>query len=252
MSDKIKILTKMTAVLDCFTPARRRLTVAELAERTGLPRPTVHRIVAALRDDGFIEQDRKRDQYRLGIKLFQLGTTVLSSLDLRRDAAPVVEELTRATGQTVHLSIFDGLNSTVITRSSQGRADTNTLYVLDASPAHATASGKVALAYQAAPAIARFLENPRAQLTPNTIVDESALLDELSRIRDRGYGRDDEELRFGTKCFAGPIRGPSGKVFAAISVSGASADLGPETEPGYAKLVISAGDRVSRLLGHEE
>lgn len=248
--DNLKSLAKMMAILDCFSTVERKLSVAEIAARLGMPRGTVHRIMRTLRDLGMIEQERDRDQYRLGMKLFELGTTVLANMDLHREAKASVEALTRASGETVHLSVFDGKSSTVINRTDPDGRRVNTLFVLESSPAHATSSGKAALAFQPEAAIERFIARGLARIAPNTITDPSALCAELASIRRQGYAVDDEELTPGTRCVSAPIRNLSGAVFAAISVSGPARRFTGERVDAYADLVRHHAGTISGQLGY--
>ncbi|QYK41737.1 MAG: IclR family transcriptional regulator [Paracoccaceae bacterium] len=240
----------MMAILDCFSTVERKLSAAEIAMRTGIPRGTVHRIMRTMRDLGLVDQERDRDQYRLGMKLFELGTTVLANMDLHREANASVEALTRASGETVHLSVFDGKSSTVINRTDPDGTRVNTLFVLESSPAHATASGKVALAHQPPAAIERFIARGLPRLAPNTITDPAGLRDDLTRIRERGYAIDNEELAPNTKCVAAPIRNATGSVFAAISVSGQARRFTPDRIAAYADLVRHHAQTISLQLGY--
>ena len=88
-------LGKALRVLDCFTPERRRLTLAEVIAQTSLPRATAHRFLRALAAYGLLDQDRARGDYRLGLKLFALGSIALANLDLHREAGPAIDRLTR-------------------------------------------------------------------------------------------------------------------------------------------------------------
>jgi DNA-binding IclR family transcriptional regulator len=249
-ADNLKSMVKMMAILDCFSTVERKLSAAEIAARTGIPRGTVHRIMRTMRDLGVVDQERDRDQYRLGMKLFELGTTVLANMDLHREANASVEALTRASGETVHLSVFDGKSSTVINRTDPDGTRVNTLFVLESSPAHATASGKVALAHQPAAAIERFIARGLPRIAPNTITDPDVLRADLALIRERGYAIDNEELAPNTKCVGAPIRNATGSVFAAISVSGQARRFTPERIAAYADLVRYHAQAISLQLGY--
>lgn len=249
-ADNLKSLAKMMAILECFSTAERKLSAADIAARTAIPRGTVHRIIRTMRDLGLVEQERDRDQYRLGMKLFELGTTVLANMDLHREARSAIEALTRASGETVNLSVFDGKSSTVINRTDPDKTRVNTVYVLESSPAHATASGKVALAFQPAAAIERFLARGLPMIAPRTITDADLLRQQLAAIRSTGYAVDDEELAPGTKCVGAPIRNASGAVFAAISVSGQASRFTAEQIAVYADLVRYHALAVSVRLGY--
>ncbi|MDR3437845.1 helix-turn-helix domain-containing protein, partial [Telmatospirillum sp.] len=113
----LKSLTKVMRVLEVFSTLDRALSLAEIGQRTSLPKSTAHRLVASMRDAGLLDQDRERDRYRLGMKLFELGNIVLANLDLHREARPFVDALTRQSGQAVHLAIFDGVRAVVIHRA---------------------------------------------------------------------------------------------------------------------------------------
>jgi hypothetical protein len=84
--DCVRSIEKAVAILDCFSTLDRHLSVAGIARQTGIPRGTAHRIIATLRDHGLLERDRGRDHYRLGMKLFEYGTTVLDTMELQREA----------------------------------------------------------------------------------------------------------------------------------------------------------------------
>lgn len=249
-ADNLKSLAKMMAILNCFSTIDRKLSAAEIAGRTAIPRGTVHRIMRTMRDLGLVEQERDRDQYRLGMKLFELGTTVLANMDLQREAGAAIAALTQASGETVNLSVFDGTSSTVINRTDPDKTRVNTVYVLESSPAHATASGKVALAYQSAAVLDRFLARGLPAIAPGTITDAAVLREELATIRVRGFAIDNEELAPGTKCVGAPIRNASGTVFAAISVSGQASRFTPDQIATFADLVRYHAQAVSVRLGY--
>ena len=93
----VKSLTKLMRVLDSFSTTDRALSMSEICQRTGYPKSTTHRLLASLRKAGLLDQDGDRDRYRLGLKLFELGNTVLANMDLHREARPYIEMLGRLT-----------------------------------------------------------------------------------------------------------------------------------------------------------
>ena len=116
--DAVKSLVKVVSILEAFSTSRRSMSLAEISAATGFPRSTTHRLAASLRDVGLLDQDGHRDRYRLGIKLFELGNTVLANMDLHREARPVVDALSQVSGHLVHLAVFDGQQAIVIHRVS--------------------------------------------------------------------------------------------------------------------------------------
>ena len=109
-SGSLNVMHKLMAVLDCFSRYDRSLTLSEISTRCAMPKTTVHRLVSSLREAKLLEQDRGRESYRMGIRLFELGSIVLGNLDIYREARPLVERLKAASGEGSHLCVFDGTN----------------------------------------------------------------------------------------------------------------------------------------------
>jgi DNA-binding IclR family transcriptional regulator len=245
--DTLKSLTKIARILECFSTANRALSLAELCDRTGYPRSTTHRLLASMREVGFLDQDRTRDRYRLGLKLFEFGNVVLSNMDLHREARPYVEQLGRLTGQLVHLAVFDGRQAVVIHRSDPNDSTTSLTHIENA-PVHCTSVGKAILAFQPPAVIDRLIAAGLRRFTDTTIVDGGALKEELGRIRERGYSVDEAEHQPGLRCVGAPIQDPLGRVFAAVSVSGPAWKLPASEVDSIAKMVIHCAQSIAERL----
>ncbi|MFD2252700.1 DNA-binding IclR family transcriptional regulator [Pseudochelatococcus lubricantis] len=246
----MKSLGKLVKVLECFSTDDRALSLSDICARTGFPRSTTHRLMASLRDVGFLDQDRERDAYRLGLKLFELGSVALSNLDIHREAYPFVDALERMTGHIVTVAIFDGFRAVVIRRTEGGSEAATKSNLIENAPAHCTSVGKASLAFQPAEVIDRLIERGLERFTEATITDGEALRQELTGIRERGYAVDEGEHQPGLRCIGAPIRGQHGKVFAGLSISGPSWQLKKENVEELAKVVTYHADRISRALGY--
>lgn len=244
----LKSVLKALAALDCFSTRDRKLTVSEIAHRTGMPRGTAHRVVTTLREAGLLDQER--DRFRLGIKLFELGNVFLANMDLQREARSFVGALTELTGEVVHLCVFDGRQTTLVKRAEPTRERTNRIMVLEASPAYCTSTGKAALAFQPRSVVNRVISFGLHGFTVKTITDPAQLLQELEETRRRGYAIDDEEYSLGIRCVGAPIRNVSGRVFASISVSGPARRMTRAKLDATAKLVVQYADGISAQLGY--
>jgi DNA-binding IclR family transcriptional regulator len=246
----LKSLVKVMRVLGTFSRTSRALSLAEICQRTGYPKSTTHRLLASMREAGLLDQDKNRDRYRLGLKLYELGNTVLANMDLHREARPYVEALGRLTDQIVHLAVFDGRHAVVIGKS-ESQIDATSSAFLESAPAHCTSVGKAILAFQDDDVLDTFLADGLARFTDTTITNPLALKEELALTRSRGYSVDQAEHQPGLHCVGAPIRDLSGRVFAAISVSGPAWKM-PLSDVGrVAKIVIHHADAVSRALGHQ-
>lgn len=247
----MKSLRKTSAVLDCFTRETSRLTLAEIAERTGLPKTTVHRQLAALREIGFLVQDGRRDTYRLGFRLLALGGVVLADIDLMRHAGGPAETLAAQSGEAVHVCVFDGRNVVSIERREMEGAR-NEIVRIEREPAHCTSTGKAILSTLDEAGrdllIADLLEGgglPR--FGPNTVTDRTRLARELDACRARGYAVDDEERNPGVRCVGAPIR-RHGTVVGAISVTGPAARFPDARLPVLAEMVMATAARIGLEL----
>ena len=199
---------------------------------------------------GFLDQDKERDHYRLGLKLFQFGSMVLANMDLHREAKPFVDALARLSGEPVNLTVFNGTHSVIINRSEPDRERVNPTTTLEAVPAHCSASGKAALGFQPAPVIERVISLGLPRFTSTTITERGALLKELAKIRDTGYAIDNEEHEPGVRCIGAPIRDTAGRVFAGLSVTGAARRITPPRFGELAALVKHHASSISAQLGY--
>lgn len=241
---------KMLTILECYSRHDRALTVLEIADKTGIPRPTVHRIMASLRAIGFIEQDRDRQRYRLGLKIFELGNVVLANMDLQREAESNIESLARGTGLGVHLGVFDGFEIVMVKSVEPSATQINRIVTLESASVHCSATGKATLAFQDAHIIERVLVQELPAYTRFTITSPAKLREELATIRTRGYSLDLGEIEEWRKCVAAPIRNAAGRVFAAISLTGPKEQIPEGSEGDFAVLVQRHASDISRKLGY--
>ena len=245
----VKTLFKMLDVLDSFSATDRELSVIQIAQRAGLPRTTVHRIVDSLRAVGFVEQDGSRERYRLGLKLFQLGSTAFANMPLFREAGPFVSTLAKLSGETVNLCVFDGTQMLFVERMGERGRPHNTVTTLEATACHSTAVGKATLAFQPEPVIERVICLGLQPFTPATITEPARLRQELAAIRTRGYAIDNCEHEPELRCVAAPIRNSMGRVFAGISVTGHVRRVTEPRVPLLAELVVTHARLISVQLG---
>jgi DNA-binding IclR family transcriptional regulator len=246
----LKSLVKVMRVLGTFSRTARALSLAEICQRTGYPKSTTHRLLSSMREAGLLDQDKNRDRYRLGLKLYELGNTVLANMDLHREARPYVEVLGRLTDQIVHLAVFDGRHAVVIGKS-ESKIDATSSAFLESAPAHCTSVGKAILAFQPDDVLELFLTDDLVRFTDTTITNPTALKKELALTRSRGYAVDQAEHQPGLHCVGAPIRDLSGRVFAAISVSGPAWKMPLTDVARVAKIVVHHADAISRALGRQ-
>jgi IclR family pca regulon transcriptional regulator len=217
-------LERGLSILSAFRSGRPLLGVSDLGREVGLGRSTTHRYVATLAMLGYLQQDAATKKYRLGPRVLDLGFSAINSMELREICAPHLQQLSDETGYTVNMAILDGPDIVYVercrsSRTGQREIDLN-LHVGSRMPAYCTSMGKVLLAYLSLDERAAVLED--TQLTrrgPNTLTTGRALLKELDRVRAEGLAINNEELAYGLRSIAAPIRSHGGEVVAAVNLA---------------------------------
>jgi IclR family acetate operon transcriptional repressor len=238
-------------VLRAFSGADQELGVTDLAHRLGLSKSTAHRLVATLAVERLLEQDVRTGRYRLGLALYELGTTVTEHVDLHQAALPVLTTLRHSTGEMVHVAVLDWLEVVYVERLESHHMLPVFRTVGHRLPAHVTSSGKVLLAALPRPVLlTRLSEVDLEARTPQTIVDHEVLLGELDTVARRGWASNEEEGHTGVSSVGAPLRGADGRVMAAVSVVGAAARMRGTAMQRYRAQVVEAAAVISRRLGH--
>lgn len=246
---RIQTYGKMMDVLRTFSRIDRQLPLATIASRADLPRATAHRILSALREIGFIDQDARRGTYSLGLTLFELGSLALANMDLIREAKPFVDDLAHSSAAAAHLGVFNGMEVVVVEREDHPNHAARSARPLEAAPSYCTGLGKAVLAFQPREVVDRIVAAGLKRFTRNTITSATALRQDLMRVRQQGYATDNGEHHLWVRCIAAPIRDASGHVFAAVSVTGSTELVSVERTPVLAELVVETAASISRHLG---
>lgn len=247
---RIQAIERAVALLNAFSADEPELGVTELAARVGLHKSTVHRFLVNLEAGGLVERNPRTGRYRLGIRVFELGGLVAQRMSLWEEALPFLEELVADTGETGHLAVLDNGEAIYIERVEARRALRIPAAVGKGYPAHATNLGKVLLADLPFSEVERIaVERGLPAFTPRTITSLEGLAAELARIRERGYGVDDEEYDEGLRCIGAPVFDHTGQAVAAIGIGGPATRITPERVDDLAERVMRASAGLSRRLG---
>jgi DNA-binding IclR family transcriptional regulator len=203
-------------LLGAFDTAHRRMTLTELANRAGLPIATAHRLVAELVGWGALAR-RHDGAYEVGHRLWTLGLLAPVQGELREVAAPFLQDLYAATGDTVHLAVRDGNRALYVERLSGNASVPVVSQVGGVLPLHATGVGKVLLAH-APPDVVRQVLGSLTRETRHSVVQPGRMVRQLSEVRRRGYARTVEEMTLGACSVAVPVHDADGAVVAAVGV----------------------------------
>lgn len=196
------ILSKAFDLLRAFNTNERVMTLSELSRASGLPKSTVHRLIARLIDLNAIEQHRSG--YKLGLGLLELGATTPAS-SVRDLAMPYLAALHRWSGQTVHLAVLRRYDVVYLEKLSRADSPASLSSVGARLPANCTAIGKALLAWENLEDLEAFLPSPMPMMTPHSITGVDELMIELRKIRSTGMAHEHNEAQLGLACVATPI-----------------------------------------------
>jgi IclR family pca regulon transcriptional regulator len=217
---RVEALAKGLRLLSLFDEQRPSWRISDLATTTGLPMPTVYRVVMTLASEGYLEHLPNGD-YRPGVRTLTLGTAALRSLDLVDIATPKLTGLGQRTGETVNLAVLSGDRVLYLIRLRNSDLVTANIQVGSTLPAVHTSIGKLLLAQlDEADLEARVTDASfSANSGPNAKLSLAELRAELRVIRDQGWAMQDEELAYGLRSVAGPVTAPDGHTVAGINLA---------------------------------
>ncbi len=247
----IQSVERALQILDLFNEQATELKITEISKQMGLSKSTLHSLLKTLRLHGYIDQNPENDKYRLGMKLVERGHFVVGSMDIRQKAKGWLTELSRHTGQTTHLGILDGREGVYIEKIEGKLAAIAYSRIGRRLPVHATAIGKVLIAWLSEAELTALLEDYQyTAFTPSTLTTREALLAALAQTRAQGYALDSEENEQGVRCVAVPVWNHESRVIAALSLSTLTARVDEEELTRYRLLLEEAGLQLSRSLGY--
>jgi len=248
---RVQVLDRALALLDTIGDQKSTLSLAELCISQGLHKSTVHRLLMVLESHRLVDKNPETGRYRLGLKLFELGSKAIASLDLRELALPHMTRVQRETEETVNFAVMDKGEVLYIAKIEPQRNLRMAAHVGHRFPAYCTALGKAMLAELPEPEVDAILamSEMRAR-TPNTITSPVILKDELRTIRSRGYSIDDEENDEGARCVGVAVRNQWGSPVAGMSVSGPASRVTKSKVPEIAEVLIGSAQALSKELGN--
>lgn len=246
----IRSVQRTMTLLRAFTLQHPQLGLTELAQRLRLHKSTVHRILATLQRDGFVAQDAVSGKYQLGLPLFELGSLVINTMEIRPQARAYLGEIHEACGETVHLAILDEGDVVYIDKIESTRRVRMYSQVGRRAPAHCTGLGKVLLAWLPDPALNQVLERKGLPaFTSRTITSPKELREELAQIRKQGFAIDSGEHEELVRCAAAPVYDHTGQVVAAVSIAAVGVEIDSHRFADLITLVTHGTQQISEAMG---
>jgi len=211
------VLGKVQLILESFSAEDDNVSLVQIVRRTGLHKASVYRLAQELVNWGVLE--RVGSDYRLGLRLFEMGQRVPRQRLLREAALPFMEDLLMATQETIHFAIHDGFDVVYIEKIIMHRGLRRQSRVAGRLPLHCTATGKVILAFSPRQLFDDVARAGMTPLTRHTITSPRMLLSQLEKIRAAGWATEFEETRLGYASLAAPVWQSDGILAGALSVT---------------------------------
>lgn len=249
--NKVQTIDRTLDIIELLANAKEGLGVTEIGQNIGLHKSTVYRLLTALSNRGYIEKDPKNSTYKIGLKFIEVSGLFLKKLELKTEALPFMRKLAEIIGQPVHLAILEGAEVVYIEKVELVNSIRMYSQIGRRVPAYCSAIGKILLAGLNTDSLREVLENIKFErFTPNTIISKRELLREIEQVKEKGWAVDNEEHEPNIRCIAAPIIDYTGKIIAAVSVSGESRIINYESDLEIAGHVIETARKISTRMGY--
>jgi len=213
-------------LIELLSEEKHEISLTDISRKIGWPKSTVHGLLSTMCSYQVVEQSTVTGRYRLGIRLFELGSIVARSWDISSIAKPHMQQLNLELSEMIQLAMDRNGEVLYIDKLESNQMLRIVSDIGIRLPMHCSGLGKVILANKPFSEVKRIISNKGLKrMTSRTITTMEELSSELDKIREQGYAIDDQEIMEGLRCVAAPIYDVDGKVNYAISVSGLSFNM---------------------------
>jgi len=238
------------AILEYIASKQGAVGVGEIAKELGLAKSTTHRILETLKSKQFVEQVEISEKYDIGIKAIEVGMSGLKNWNIVDISAPYLKQLATDLNETAFLAAYDNGEIVYLYKAEGTQAVITNAQLGTRKPVHCTALGKAIVSNFHIEEVDRILEKKgMAKYTDRTIADKHKYFVELSKVRQRGYAIDDEEVEDGLTCIAVPVYNYTGNAIAAISIAGPSERMNGKKDDIIRELT-GVTSYISKRLGY--
>jgi len=247
----VRSVARAVSILEQFTMERPEPNLTEISAGIGLSKSTTHRLLSTLEEAGMVDLDRKTGRYRLGLKTFRLGSVASGSLELVRQAEPLLRDIAEETGQTSLLLVAD-VSEALCVRRFDGDQQVRVL-VMEAGkrvPFNCGASQRVLLAHLHESRWEEVVAGHAARMTSYSLTSREELDSDRREIRERGFSIGWEDCAVHAATLGAPVRRAGGEVVASVSILGIVQQFPAERLPVLIRRVMQLGRDLSAKLGY--
>lgn len=248
---KTSSLSRGLQIIEILADGRDAQPLIKIALKTGLSKSSTHRLLTILVQEGFVIQDGDSSHYHLSLKLLSLSSNLIAGLGLDQLVRPLLEKLSQATKQTVHLALWD--SSVAVYAQKVDPPSYIRMYSQEGKRVlmYCTGLGKAILAFLPEERAKEVLAVEKLKRhTPNTITKSTALLEDLSLIRSCGYALDEEEHEEGIRCLAAPLLDRQNNVLGSVSITTLAFRVDKDTLLSWWPLLRDCAQQIATILEH--
>lgn len=251
MSESGNTVERTLSILEAIATSTNGMTNSDINRRLKIPKSSASYILRVLENRGYLMRESETGKYRLGLKLLSISREMLSHIDVRDVAKPVMESFVRKVNLSMHLAVLDNGRAVYVEKVEADGFVKMDIWVGHRLPIHTTAIGKVLVAQMLEKDILTILEmRGMERKTPKSITLPKKYLAELSKVREHGFAIDNEENNLGVRCVAAPIYDSNGKIIAALGTSSTTLQIDEKHLPQILEMVKHSAAKISRQMGY--
>ena len=248
MSESIRAVERALDVLLCFSSQTPELSMTQIAERVGIHKSTVHRLLSTLEKKRFVDRDPITGSYHPGIRLLQVAYLSFEQNDLRRIATPFLRILCERSLETVDLAIIDGTEVIYLDVIESPQRVKLAAAIGMRLPTYCTASGKAILAYLPEESVKRILAGGMPRHTEHSLTDLETLFENLHLIREQGFAFSEQEYEEGINAVGAPILDHNNLPIASVAVAGPAYRLTRTRMMEISPFILSTANSIAEQL----
>ena len=248
MSGSVRAVSRALDILLCFSQEQSGLSLTQIADKIGMSKSTVHRLLTTLEEQRFVNRDKTTGTYHLGYRLIEMAALVLQDAERQQWALPYLQRLSVECGETVDLAVLDGAHAVYLQVVESSQRVKIAAAVGQRLPAHCTASGKAFMAFLPDDQVGSILATGVNRYTESTRVSPSDLFEDFRVTRERGFAISQGEYEADIHAVAAPILDAKGYPIAVIAVVGPSYRLSHERMLMLGQMILVTTDAIRREM----
>lgn len=253
MSESTNTVERTLSILELVAHSEHGLSNSEISRRLKIPKSSASYILRILEGRSYLLRENSSGKYRLGLKMMSLTRDMLTHIDVREIAKPVMEQFVKRTNLSAHLAVLDNGRAVYVEKVEALSFVKMDIWVGHRLPVHSTAIGKVLVSERSDEEITEMLRmRGMDKRGPKTIMTSAKYLKEIGKVRTFGFAIDNEENAPGVRCVAAPVYDAQGKIAAALGTSSTIIQLNEENLPKIVKLIQDSAEKISEQMGFQK